>query len=317
MNPHLDYIENAGVRVGIATKVGGTIVFLSKNNSANILKSNENLWTRSEAVTAETDFSPICGHTIWLGAQSTWWTQQSVNESKRAAADVWPPDPFCTLGEYTILEKTANAIILQSPPSPIWGVVLTKAIHINPDGSIFIYTTIENVSECEFVWDIWYNTRIDGYARAYVKTTQENCKIVPVLNNNSQEMPYSFVGDYFTYNPCEPETHKGERSSKTFIYPTQAHIWGVSPTHILEILFEHHEAEEIHPEHALIEIYNHTEHEQTNALLELEYHAPLAHLQPGEFHQAWQVWKVFDYNGEQTEQAHIAAIARLKVKSNG
>ncbi|MCL2327166.1 MAG: DUF4380 domain-containing protein [Bacteroidetes bacterium] len=312
MNKNLDYIENGGVQVGIATKVGGTIVFLSKNGSPNILKSNEEYWERTEPVTVQTDFAPICGHTIWLGAQSAWWTQQSVNEQKRAIADVWPPDPFCTLGEYSIIEKTKSAITLQSPQSEVWGVVMHKTIAVNPDGSIFIKAAIQNVSNQPLTWDIWFNTRLDGYAKAYVKTTKEHCKVVPVLNENSQEMPFSFVGNYFTYNPCEPETHKGERSSKAFIYPEESRIFGVTKSHILAISFEFHKAEEIHKEHALAEIYNHTEHSNANALLELEYHSPLVNLQPNEITEAWQVWNIFDYDGENSEQSHINKIQEIE-----
>lgn len=311
MNKNLAYIENSGVRVGIATKVGGTIVFLSKNNSANILKSNEEYWQRTEPVTAQTDFTPICGHTIWLGAQSAWWTQQTVNEEKRAAADVWPPDPFCTLGEYSIIEKTDSAITLQSPQSEIWGVVMQKTIAVNPDGSVFIKAAVQNVSNQVLTWDVWFNTRLDGYAKAYVKTTKDHCKVVPVLNENSQEMPFSFIGDYFTYNPCEPEKHKGERSSKAFIYPAEARIFGVTHKHILAISFEKHKSAEIHAEHALAEIYNHTEHSGANALLELEYHSPLVNLQPEETMEAWQVWNIFEYGGENLEQAHVEAIEGL------
>jgi hypothetical protein len=308
MNKNLAYIENGGVQVGIATKVGGTIVFLSQNGSPNILKSNEEYWELTEKVTAETDFKPICGHTVWLGAQSEWWTQQTLNEEKRKTADVWPPDPFCTLGEYSIIEKTSSAIILQSPKSEVWGVTMQKIIAVNPDGSIFIKAAIQNVTNKPLTWDIWFNTRLDGWAKAYVKTTEEQCRVEPVLNENSQEMPFSFVGDYFTYNPCKPQAHKGARSSKAFIYPTEPRIWGVTQSHIVAISFEKHKAAEIHKEHALVEIYNHTEHSDTNALLELEYHSPLVNLQPDETAEAWQVWNVFDYDGDNSEQAHIQKI---------
>lgn len=307
----MHYIENGGVKLGVATKVGGTIVFLSKNGSANILKSNEEYWELSEKVTAETDFLPVCGHTIWLGAQSEWWTQQSVNEEKRKSADVWPPDPFCTFGEYSVIEKASNAIVLQSPKSEVWGVVMQKTIAVNPDGSIFIKVAVQNAVDKPLSWDIWFNTRLNGWAKAYVKATPENCKTEPVLNENSQEMPYSFFSNYFTYNPCKPQETKGERSSKTFIYPTEAKIFGVTQNHILSIAFEKHKANEIHAEHALVEIYNHTEHNNENALLELEYHSPLVNLQPGEVMEAWQVWNVFDYAGENSELAHIAAIEKL------
>ena len=40
----VQYISNADVCVGVIPEIGGTIVFLSKNNSENLIKSDPALW---------------------------------------------------------------------------------------------------------------------------------------------------------------------------------------------------------------------------------------------------------------------------------
>lgn len=307
------YISNADVRLGIHVKKGGTIIYLSKNNSENLLCANKELWDTSIAVTLDTDFMPLQGHTIWLGPQSEWWTQQNYNLIKKEEKSVWPPCPIITLDEYSVVSSTDWYVKIQSKHSEIWGVTIEKEIAVNPDGSVFIQVTVINTSDSIKSWDIWHNTRVPGYNRAYIKTSNENCKVVPVLNKQSTEMPYNFMRDFFTYEPEPPTQDYSERSSKAFIYPEEPCIYAFSQNHMLRIAFEKHMKNEIHPEQGLVEIYNHTEHTEKNALLELEYHSPFKKLSPGEQMQAWEVWNVEPYEGDYNQEAHIEFITNLEL----
>lgn len=304
------YIKNAGVSVGIAPHLGGTIVFVSKNNSANILQSNDSLWHNQIDVTAETDFYPLQGHTVWVGPQSHWWIQQTVNSKRKTEKAMWPPDPFITLGKYHILSQNEWSVTLQSPHSDVWGITMQKEIAVNPDGSVFIQVTLINSSQDILAWDIWYNTRMPGYSKAYVKTRKDHVRVVPVINDTSAEMPYTFVEDYFTYCPQAPKNTLS-RSSKAFIYPEMPVMYAFTPTHMLSISFEKHLAKEIHPEQGLVELYSHTEQDSAHALLELEYHSKYSHIGPGDFIQAWEVWTIEEYNGDNTESSHISFIKSL------
>lgn len=310
-NENLHYISNSDVTVGVLVKRGGTIVYLSKNKSPNILKSNPQLWAQSIDVNESTDFVPLNGHTIWVGPQSEWWCQQNVNEQRKQEKSGWPPDPIITLGEYTVVSQTEWGIKLQSPESKISGIVIEKEIAVNPDGSVFIQITMINASNEVKSWDIWHNTRIPGFSKVYVPTTEKNTKVVPVLNQNSTEMPYGFIDGYFTYKPEMPPKNFSERSSKAFIYPELPNIFAFSNSHMLSISFEKHEKKQIHPEQGLVEIYNHTENSMEQALLELEYHSPYFTMKPNDVQQAWEVWTIEEYSGENTDKKHIQFIKSI------
>lgn len=294
MDKYVQYISNAGVKVGIIPEIGGTIVFLSKENSSNLIKSNPDLWdiSKKPIVDENTDFVPYCGHTVWLGPQKEWWIHQNINQQRKNDAADWPPDPYLYIAEYSVIQKTSSAIHLESKHSPVSGVTIEKEIAVNPDGSVFIQATVKNTGTKECSWDIWHNTRFDGMCKMEVPTQESDVKVVPVLNEQSTEMPYSIVEGKFMYNPQKPQIEFSERSSKTFIYPTKPEITIHTKDYDVQVLFSKHQREEIHSEQALVEIYNHTEHGENNDLLEIEYHSPYKTLKVGESMSSWEVWKI-------------------------
>lgn len=318
MNSHLQYIQNQDVCLGISPEIGGTIFFLSKQNSPNLLHSDESLWDPNQKpeLSPFGDFIPYNGHTIWLGPQSEWWTQQSENQERKTQKAVWPPDPYITYGSYTVENKTESSISLRSVTSPVSGVQISKEIAINPDGSIFISVQVHSMVAYPISWDIWFNTRVHGFSRAYVPVSKEHIRTEHVLSEASTEMPIGFLDGFFYYDTCMPPASHAERSSKTFLYPESPHIFAFIKNHCLHITFEKHPQSRIHPEHALVELYNHTEADSKHALLELEYHAPYVPLQPYQSMSAWQVWNVIDYAGEATEQEQIPWIQSQYKKGN-
>ena len=312
MNSNLIYIRNKDICVGISADIGGSIFYLSKHTSGNLLHTNEALWDSKNKpeVTPHADFVPYNGHTIWLGPQSEWWNQQTANPERKKEKAVWPPDPFITYGTYTVENKTESSICLVSPESPVSGVQIRKEIAVNPDGSVFQSIHVTNISNEERAWDIWFNTRVHGYARAYVPAKQENIRTEHVQSQTSTEMPLHVKDNFFYYSPQDPPNTHTERSSKTFIHPETPDIYAFLQEHCLHIQFEKHSQTDIHPEHALVEIYNRTEKETENSLLELEYHAPYKRLSPGETMSAWQVWNILEHSLNKIEQEHISFISK-------
>ncbi len=290
----VQYISNADVTVGVIPEIGGTIVFLSKAGSHNLIKSNPELWdaTKKPHVDENTDFVSYCGHTVWLGPQNEWWIHQDVNEAKKKTAADWPPDPYLYIAEYKVLQKSNNAIHIQSPHSPISGITIEKEIAVNPDGSVFIQATVKNTGNKKCAWDIWNNTRFDGMCKMSVTAEEKDIRVVPVLNNQSTEMPFEIKNGCFSYLPQKPPKEYSERSSKTFIYPTNPEISIISKGFLVQIRFEKHQRKEIHPQQGLVEIYNHTELVEGNDLLEIEYHSPYKTLNPGESMTSWEVWNI-------------------------
>ncbi|MBK8807369.1 MAG: DUF4380 domain-containing protein [Bacteroidales bacterium] len=291
------------IELVISPKIGGRLVGLYYKDTENILKSDSSQWENSDTpeLSAFSDFKAFNGHINWVGPQSDWWKLQDLNKERKDTAAAWPPDPFLIYSEYTITHQSPTSIVLEGMVSPISKIKFIKEYAINEDASIFVQTTMVNCSDIDVSWDIWFNTRLDGNFKGYVPVADNNSiKVIPVLSSNSQEMPYIYKDGIFSYSPQAPQAPFTERSSKAFIYPQAPIISGFVNNKMLLIHFEKHEPTAIHPEQALVEIYNHTETNTQNALLELEYHSPLYHLKPGDTCKAWQIWKVFDYKGANT-----------------
>lgn len=297
-NKFVQYITNAGVTVGIIPEIGGTIVSVTKDKSPNLIKSNPALWDFSQkpVVDKNTDFMPYNGHTVWLGPQKDWWSHQSVHQQRKQDAAEWPPDPYLYMSEYKVVKKTESTIQLVGPHSPISGVTIEKEIAVNPDGSVFVQATVWNTSDEPCAWDVWHNTRFDGKCKMKVSATPENVRVVPVLSEQSTEMPYEISDGHFSYCPQKPPQNFSERSSKTFIYPAKPEISVETGNYVMQILFELHAKNEIHPAQGLVEIYNHTEHGDDNDLLEIEYHSPYKHLQIDECITSYEVWNITKKN---------------------
>ncbi|MFO7868263.1 MAG: DUF4380 domain-containing protein [Bacteroidales bacterium] len=305
---NIEYIENNGIRIGIAPEIGGTIVSLHMNDSKNILCANEELVhsTFRPEISPEADFYPYNGHTIWLGPQSAWWTQQSENTERKNEAAPWPPDPYIVYGPYDIIQKQKHTITVRSNISPVWGVQVEKSIAINTDGSVFLSAIVQSVAEHPIAWDIWFNTRMHGFDKVYVPVENHDFKVEHVYNEQSTEMPYEYAKQhFFTYTPQAPPEHKNERGSKAYIYPATPDIYAFSQNHLLHISFEKYAKDVIHPEQGHVEIFNRTAHNPAEGLLELEYHAPYTKLMPGESMQSWEVWNIASYNGEHNKDKHI------------
>ena len=83
---------------------------------------------------------------------------------------------------------------------------------------------------------------------------------------------------------------------------------------LLIIRFEHHDRKTIHPEQALVEIFNLTQHDADEALMELEYHSPYKTINPGGIMTAWEVWKVYENIENNTDDAKIAFLNELITK---
>ena len=307
-------LSKGSLIVKILPHIGATLVSLEKGASGNLLKSDSTLWDDKQIpeLSAYSDFKAYNGHTIWVGPQNDWWIKQNLNIARRDSAAPWPPDPYLIYGEYKELRKSTNALSLESPESPISWVTVKKDVAINEDESVFLNTAFTNITDKPISWDIWYNTRVDGYSKVFVPVASENdVRVAPVLSDICQGMPYEIKDGFFTYKTVAPETAFCERRSKSFIYPSRPWMAAFIGNNLLIVRFEHHDRKAIHPEQALIEIYNHTDHDDSIALMELEYHSAYKTIKPGEIMEAWEVWKVYENTNVKTDDARIAFLNNL------
>lgn len=315
----LVYIENGGTRAGILTDVGGRIVYLSYKGSDNILKSDPDLWKEDKekrpVISPQAGWKAYNGHVVWVGPQSEWWIHQDMNEQRKQKQVIWPPDPYLIYGEYEVLEKTKNSLKISGPESKISGLKLTKWIRIRDDGSLYFEVEAVNTRRVAVEWDLWLNTRVNGYTMAYVKVdSSDDVRIKARSSKKSDTVRWALCKNYFYYLPEAPSEEKEQRSSKAFITPANYRIDAFSDKYCFSLILPEVGPEEVHSEHGMVEVYDYTSEDPENSLMELEFHAAYKLLQPGEPMRTWQKWEISRYRGADKPDAHIKYLKRLEKK---
>lgn len=304
-------VENQYIRVS-AISLGGRVVQLSRPGGANVLTVDEALLgpyaLRARPVSLNYRFQQWNGHTVWCGPQSRFWGDQDVAPDRKAQAG-WPPDPYGEVGWFTVLEHTHSRLVLQGPESPVTGLQLTKTIELTPHGARFSVSA-RNVRDREVTWDLWPNTRVDGYARVYVPVAEGEVVRVSGGSKRSEPLAHRITGGCFTFDPAPPCASRN-RFAKAFLAPAHPQIAAFTGSDCLRIRVEPIPRSHIHPEQAQVELYNAVDSEG-QALLELETHGALRTLSPGESMHVEQHWDVHEYAGESSDSARIAFMHSLR-----
>ena len=304
-------LENSRISVGILADVGGRIVRLCTPGGPNLLKADPREWNRpplrNRTITARTPFKAWNGHIVWLGPQNEWWMHQNVSESRRRRRADWPPDPWLTYGYYTATHRTSSSITLQGPHSPVSGVRLEKTIALHENGSVDIGVSATNISNETVAWDLWPNTRVDGYSRCYVPIATNGVeRIAGHGGANGETMDWQICNGYFTFSPRQPSKDATQRCAKAFLQPNRGIIAAFCGHECFLIHFARHSRDAIHPQQSQVELFNCLTHNRSQALLELEQHAPYRTLEPQESMQTRQRWEVVPYSGGNNHPEHTA-----------
>lgn len=303
-------LKNSQIELGIVPHLGGRIVLLRKPGMDNILKSDPAQWNDPKArpeISAFSDFKAFNGHIVWLSPQSEWWSKQDINLERRDGRAIWPPDPYLIYGDYQITERTDTSLAMVGPASPVSGVQLTKKILINSAGLVTFETSAKNIREQPISWGLWFNTRLDGFARCYVPADESDLRKLSVTGDEHEiPLPFAFDQGYFTFLPPAMRDASSKYVQKAFLTPNANFMVGFSERQAIKISFEVMPPEQIHPDQAPVEIYNLVSANET--LLEMEVHGPYRTFQPGESIWMAEAWELFKYDGEATPSAHIAFI---------
>jgi hypothetical protein len=198
---------------------------------------------------------------------------------------------------------------MESPNSPVSGLKLTKYVEVLDDGTLYFEVEGKNIRKSEISWDLWLNTRVDGFTKSYVKLDPSEDPLIKSNRTKTADTVKWHVHEgYFNYLPENPPTEKEKRSSKAFLTPAENKIHAFVDGHYFCIEFPFVQKEKVHNEHGIVEIYSFTSKNKTNALMELEVHSPYFTLQPAEIMKTWQKWSVIPYEGKAGISDHIRFI---------
>lgn len=300
------YISNNDVRAGILPDVGGRIVLLQKGDSANILDSDPSLWEEEESERIQpspfSEFKAYNGHEVWVGPQSQWWKQQTVNPEKINSTLFWPPDPYISFDHYTVLSKTDNSIVIQGNKSPVSGVQFTKKIEIDETGKLHFEVIAENIRNEEISWDLWFVTRVNGYNLNFAPVASEKDVFLTDPSHSYQgRAPYKIEDGFFSFTAEKMDRNYDECTGKAIINPTKPYMATLAGENLLVIHFEKQNREDIHPEQGEVEFYSFATPKRETSLLELEFHSPYKTLRPGESMKAGETWEIFPFSADSTE----------------
>ena len=313
-------LRNDDVDVGILPGVGGRVVLLRKPGMKNIFKSDERLWHDSDRnkpeISAFSDFKAYDGHIVWVGPQSEWWIHQDINDIRRSKKADWPPDPYLIYGKYEIIRKSNSHIKMVGPASPVTGVRLCKEISIDSSGVVTFTASAKNIRKESVSWDLWMNTRFDGFARGYVPIEENGIQEFVIRGNKTSDVtPWKIEHNYFTFCPALPEKPKTERVQEVHLKPATGFIAGFSERQVLVIRFEKLDQDLIHPEHGQVELYNYVNETGADRLLELEVHGAYRTLAPGDTMSMTEKWEVLPYSGGTNAVHHIEFLEKLQLFS--
>ncbi|GBU21314.1 hypothetical protein R80B4_01203 [Fibrobacteres bacterium R8-0-B4] len=300
-------ISDGRIEAGVIPDLGGMVALLRIVGKPNILKADPALWDKPPAPQRDfgTDpvWTPYNGHIVWLGPQSEWWAHQDKSPKKRRERAVWPPDPYINNGCYEVIKRDDTEVVMRGPESEFSGVRLTKSVKIRA-GKVFFNVSAENIRNTPVSWDLWLNTRVDGYAGCYVPSSSaDKVRIdVPDGTGGDEACVFSQSGGYFAIEPRKPSKDKERRCGKAFIQAGKGMMAAFASSQALIIRFKRHSPALIHPEQSLVEFYNMTTNNRDDALTELEYHAPYRTLAPGESMEAWQSWEIYPFKPSPTHE---------------
>jgi hypothetical protein len=310
------YLQNESLKAGILAEVGGRLVFLGTPGGRNMLKSDTALWTEpaEERIqpSPDSEFKAYNGHIIWLGPQSEWWIHQELNDARKRAKAVWPPDPYLVLTPYKVAERTINSVLLEGPPSPVSGVSLWKRYTL-AGSALEIEVTLINNTNHEVSWDIWSNARFDGNTLFFVPECEEG--IIRISTEDSEKsgrLDPDMVDGAFTFASNPPGAGQNSRYAKAFLHPEEGRMVAICGDKMLVMWFDFVEQEQIHPDQGFVEIYKKITTSGSGDLLELEHHSAYTTLQPGESFSLSEKWSVHDCPAGQELKDYLGFYNKMK-----
>lgn len=303
----------------VTPALGGRVLHFSAPGLPNLLKVGTEVDTQPfPEVSAHANDIAHFGHDVWLGPQSGWWTDQSVNIARRDARAPWPPDPFLSFAVTRVVEREPDRLALEGIDSPVTGVRLRKTFGFEPEdpATLVLHVVARNIRDRPVERDLWFNTRSSTAMRVYVPVADEDDVR---LESHEGLAPPAWRIERGLLSLLSPPLPEGmdTRRGKLFMQPSAGWLAGFADGQAFIIRFQHHPVDRIHPEQGQVELYVEHGADPATGLLELEVHAPFHTLAPGETMAASERWSVLRYVGDDDPVAHASflctvAAARLR-----
>lgn len=308
---HSFQLKNGVIQAGITADIGGRVLSFSLANKSNFLKIGESVVSNpNPIVNSEADAIGYLGHEMWVGPQSQWWSQQTINNSRAAAKAEWPPDPYLALAKNKILEKSSKKIVLQSPESPVSGLRMTKSFSFvdKNKNSLELKVTAKNIREESVSWDVWFNTRVSAATRVYVPVGNEKDVQVKLFEDTVQDAFVPTIQQkIFSLDLMALSANKNAGKVKLMIQPTAGWMAGFHNEQAFIIQFPYQPLLSIHPEQGQIELYyDYLPNRVQDGLIEMEVHTPYKKLLAGEEMVGNELWTILPYAGAPTRDGHLA-----------
>ena len=306
-------LDDGHLQLEVAPGIGGRVVHLSLPGRGNVLKVGPALETvPTPQPSADGPDLPYFGHELWLGPQSRWWLDQDVNPQRRADAAPWPPDPWLGHARNRIVEHGPRSLVLEGVASPVSGLQAIQSFRLSGGAPATLELVAEAVNrrDREVRRDLWFNTRLPAGSRVFAPVARPEDARLRADTDTTFDGPVAWWEDgLYSLRLDPPPAGKGGRRGKIFIAPSAGWIAGFNAGQLLLVRFERQPDALIDPEHGQVEIYQQWHADDPRAgILELEVHAPLRSLGPGESMRAAETWTVFPYDGPDTLQAQRAAL---------
>lgn len=318
-------LETSSVKMEITPDLGGRVLQFSVPGMPNILKIGEEELAKPQGeISGKSDFVGYFGHINWLSPQSAWWKDQNINLNRKNNQSIWPPDPYLIFSKNEIIKKSQDLLILKGAKSPITGIQFRKTFTLvtNKPGTIDLNVKAENISADNVSWGIWFNTRVNPHATVYVPVTGKNS--VRIENYNEKlNLPVNFQlqdnflsFQHYEFQNNQTKIRKENIRGKAFIRPAKGWMAAFIDGQVFVIQFPLQENKKIHEKHGQIEIYHsYKRGEQSGGELEMEVHAPLVTLKPGDVMEAVERWSVLPYPGQNTRTSHLQFLQELLNKN--
>lgn len=306
-------LDDGHLQVEIAPALGGRILHVSLPGQPNLLKVGAAVDTAPAPVPdADAGNIPYLGHELWLGPQSRWWLDQDVNPQRRAAAAQWPPDPWLAHARNRVVEHSATRLVLEGVRSPVSGLQATQSYRLSgrAPGTLELFAEAVNARGRELRRDLWFNTRVPAGSRVFVPVAKPEHARLRADENELYAAPVAWWRDgLYSLQLDPPPAGRRGRRGKVFIAPAAGWIAAFQGGQLLLIRFERQPDAAIDPEHGQVELYLDWRQDDPGAgLIELEVHAPMRTLAPGEAMRAGETWTVLPYDGPDAIEAQRAAL---------